>query len=46
MCRGLPHGIAVKFLYSASVAWGSLIQIRCADLRTAYHAMLWQASHI
>ena len=44
--RGLPSGILVKFKYSASAARGSPVQILGADLRTAYQAMLWQASYV
>ena len=43
--RGQPGGTAVKFTYSTSVAWGSLVQITGMDLYTTYEAMLWQASH-
>ena len=38
--RGQRSGAAVKFTGSASVAWGSLVQILGVDLRTAYQAML------
>ena len=44
--KGRPSGAAVKFTPSASVAWGSPVQILDSDLRTACQAMLWQASHI
>ena len=44
--RGLPGGIAVKFVCSASVAQGSPVQILGTDLYTAYQAILWQVSDI
>ena len=44
--KGQPGGVAVKFMHSALVAWGSPVWIPGVDLRTAYQAMLWQASHI
>ena len=34
----------VKFMCSASVAWGSWVQIPGTDLYTAYQTMLWQHS--
>ena len=43
---GWPSGIVVKFTCFTLEAWGSLVQIPGVDLCTAYHAMLWQASHI
>ena len=42
---GQPGGTAVKLAHSASAAQGSPFQILGADLRTAYQAILWQASH-
>ena len=44
--EGQPNGAAVKFMHSASVAQDSLVRILGMDLRTAYQAMLWQASQI
>ena len=41
-----PGGIVVNFVCPASVAQGSPVQIPGVDLRTAYQAMLWLASHI
>ena len=38
--------MVVKFVHSASVAWGSLVWIPGVDLPTAHQAMLWQVSHI
>src|SRR3712207_2934236 len=43
---GQPGGTAVKFARSASAALGSLVRILGVDLRTAWQAMLCQASHI
>src|SRR3712207_9052226 len=39
---GQPRGVLVKFMCSASVAWGSLVWIPGAHLHTAHQAMLWQ----
>ena len=44
--RSQPGGAVVKIVCSVSAAQGSLVRIPVADLRTAYQAMLWQASHI
>ncbi len=44
--RGQPGGVAVKFVRSASVAQGLLVQTLGADLGTTYQAVLWQVSHI
>ena len=44
--QGRPSGIAVKFMRSASAAWGLPVQILRTDLRTVQEAMLWQESHI
>ena len=41
-----PGGAVVKFTHSALAVWASSVQIPDVDLRTAYQAMLWQASHI
>ena len=41
-CRGHPGGIAVEFVYSSSVAQGSLVQILGVDLCVAHQAMLWR----
>ena len=46
MSLGQPGGKVVKLMHSASVILGSLVWIPGMDLRTAYQAMLWQASHI
>ena len=43
---GWPGGTEVKFTCSAAAAWGSLVQILVADIRTAGQAMLWKVSHI
>ena len=40
---GWPGGAVVKF---ASAAQGSPVRILGADVCTACHAILWQASHI
>ena len=40
--RGWPGGVVVKFVHSASVVRGSLVQISGADTHTAHQAMLWQ----
>ena len=40
---GLLSGTAVKFTCSASVAWGSLVQIPGVDLHTACQTTLWWA---
>ena len=37
-----PGGVVVKFVYSASGAQGSPVQILGVDLHTAHQAMLWQ----
>ena len=44
--RGQASGIVVNLTHSASAAQALLVQIPGMDLRTAYQAMLWQASHI
>ena len=33
---GLPGGLVVEFVHSASVAWSSPLQVLGADLRSAY----------
>ena len=38
---GPVSGTVVKFMHSASVAWGSLVQILGVDLHTVHQAMLW-----
>ena len=42
---GWPSGIVVKFACSASVAWGSQVQISGMDLHTTRHHAV-AASHI
>ena len=42
--RGWPSGGAVKF--ARSKAQGLQVQMLGVDLRAAYQAMLWQASHL
>ena len=37
-----PVLYVVKFVYSASVAWGSQVQILGTDLHTTHQAMLWR----
>ena len=39
---GLPGGIQVKFMHSASVAQGSWVWILGTDLCMSHLAMLWQ----
>ena len=41
-CRGQPGGVVVKFVHSASAAWGLQVQILDVDLHTTHQAMLWQ----
>ena len=44
--RGWPGGAVVKFMYSASVAQGSRVQIPGTDLHTAHQAMLkWRPTY-
>ena len=44
--RRRPHGTMVKFALSAMAGQGSPVRILGADIRAAYQAVLWQASHI
>ena len=44
--QGQPDGVVVRFVCSASAAWGSPVEVPGVDLCTTHQAMLWQAYHI
>ena len=39
--RGWPGGVVVKFVHSASAAWGLWVWMLGVDLHIAHQAMLW-----